>query len=193
MALSEVEDRLAPMDPPSLAADLARCCSLVAGALDQTARQEWIAAAMGEMLQLPADLARSGLAHARTRADHLSKIVPLAVKHVADDLTDRRRDAMRVEMLINLAPAAAEIAPPTHGVDGFFDTTDPKQLLEQTLHRLDVGTNTMLARTPGGPPPLPYRDRSLKIDSPPVSDASEALKRLAGVSAAALIDERDRY
>jgi len=191
-ALREAEARMAPMHPPALMQELARACALVCGALDQAAREEWLAAAMGEMIEMPADLAAAGLAHARSVADHLSKIIPAALKHIAADLSARRRDVMQVQTLMEMAPPA-EIALPTHGESGFFDTTDPAQLLESVRHKLAVGTTVLLSGTAGGPPPLPYRDRSLKIDSPPASDASEALKRMAGVSAATPIDERDHY
>lgn len=99
---------LEPIDNRTLVMGLTRALSLVAGALDQQARKEWIMAAATELQHAPGDLVEAALGRARMYCDHVSKIVPFVLKDIEDIWAERRRVSGRIARLQKLAEQGAK-------------------------------------------------------------------------------------
>lgn len=87
---------LEPASPPEMAAELARCLTLCApSGMTQDDRAEWIAMAILETRDMPADLFRDACAQARRTCDHPAKIIPAICRYEPENWpTAARRRAL---------------------------------------------------------------------------------------------------
>ncbi|QHL90983.1 hypothetical protein GVO57_09330 [Sphingomonas changnyeongensis] len=106
--------------------------------MTQDDRVEWLAAAADALREYPADLLRIGIAEARKRADHPSKIIPAVVGHVEELLIARRRELQRAR------DAASPPAPalPTDG-SRHCSAEDAREILERYGFKSSVPATTV--------------------------------------------------
>lgn len=91
-SLATSHTSLTPCPKADFAAALTPCLALVGGiGFKIEERTEWMHAAYLALDGVPADLVKRGARAAMLKADHPSKIVPLIMGEIADELALRRR------------------------------------------------------------------------------------------------------
>ena len=91
-SLATSHTSLTPCPKADFAAALTPCLALVGGTgFKIEERTEWMHAAYLALDGVPADLVKRGARAAMLKADHPSKIVPLIMGEIADELALRRR------------------------------------------------------------------------------------------------------
>ena len=124
-ALAECQARLVPVDASDVGGRLGKILTLCAGAgLDGDDRAEWLAAAGEALKGIPADLLDVAIRHARPRADHPSKIIPLMMAAVMPAWDARRKARARAARLVEMTQAAP---PPSASA---ADAIDPSEVDE---------------------------------------------------------------
>lgn len=105
MPLSRTCSALAPATPEELVTELAACLTLcVPAGMTGDARTEWFKVARLTVGHLPLDLLRIGADHARSVADHPSKICPAIIAGAKELYEQRRRHAAEDRERANALP-----------------------------------------------------------------------------------------
>jgi hypothetical protein len=98
--------RAAPLGVDELTATLTGMLALIGGRMAADERTQWQIAIGMELQDIPADLTREALQHARRSCDHPSKVLPAIWQFVGDLPFRRRKSIERLELLASVGGVA---------------------------------------------------------------------------------------
>lgn len=101
--IDDMAGRCAPLGPDPMTAEFTQTLALIGGAMPHNERVEWQIAMGAELQEVPADLARGAMQHARRTCRRAAEVLPCVIAYVEDYPARRRARLVELTRLADVA------------------------------------------------------------------------------------------